>query len=48
MQTLVEQYNDRKEDDVLRSEVYEEMAEQLTSLILDVQKEFTAGEELSS
>jgi hypothetical protein len=24
MQTLVERYNERKEDDVLRSEVYEE------------------------
>lgn len=46
MQSLVELYNERKEDDVLRSEVYEEMAEQLTNLILEVQKEFTAGDEL--
>src|SRR5690554_4925042 len=46
MQTLVERYNERKEDDVLRSEVYEEMAEHLTNLIWEVQKEFTAGDEL--
>ena len=46
MQTLVERYNERKEDDILRSEVYEEMAEHLTNLIWEVQKEFTAGDEL--
>ncbi|NKI27830.1 type I restriction endonuclease subunit R [Arenibacter sp. 6A1] len=46
MQTLVERYNERKEDDVLRSEVYEEMAEHLTNLIWEVQKEFTSGDEL--
>jgi len=46
MQSLVEKYNERKEDDVLRSEVYEEMAEHLTNLIWEVQKEFTAGVEL--
>jgi len=46
MQSLVEKYNERKEDDVLRSEVYEEMAEHLTNLIWEVQKEFTAGEEM--
>ena len=46
MQSLVEKYNERKEDDVLRSEVYEEMAEHLTNLIWEVQKEFAAGEEL--
>ncbi len=46
MQSLVEKYNERKEDDVLRSEVYEEMAEHLTNLIWEVQKEFSAGEEL--
>ncbi len=46
MQSLVEHYNERKEDDILRSEVYEEMAEHLTDLILEVQKEFTAGDEL--
>ncbi len=46
MQSLVEKYNERKEDDVLRSEVYEEMAEHLTNLIWEVQKEFTAGEQM--
>ncbi|BAS68087.1 type I restriction enzyme, R subunit [endosymbiont of Bathymodiolus septemdierum str. Myojin knoll] len=46
MQSLVEKYNERKEDDVLRSEVYEEMAEHLSNLIWEVQKEFTAGLEL--
>lgn len=46
MQDLVQRYNERKEDDVLRSEVYEEMAEHLTNMIWEVQKEFKAGEEL--
>jgi len=46
MQSLVERYNERKEDDVLRSEVYDEMAEQLTDLIWEVHKEFSAGDEL--
>ncbi len=46
MNALVVRYNERKEDDVLRSEVYEEMAEQLTNMIMEVQKEFTAGDEL--
>ncbi len=46
MQSLVEKYNERKEDDVLRSEVYEEMAEHLANLIWDVQKEFSAGDKL--
>jgi len=46
MQSLVESYNERNEDDVLRSEVYEEMAEHLTDMIWDVHKEFSAGEEL--
>jgi type I restriction enzyme R subunit len=46
MQSLVEKYNERKEDDVLRSEVYEEMADHLTNLIWEVQKEFSAGDEM--
>jgi type I restriction enzyme R subunit len=46
MQTLVEHYNARKESDILRSEVYEEMAESLTNLIWSVHKEFSAGEKL--
>ncbi|GHS84892.1 restriction endonuclease subunit R [Bacteroidia bacterium] len=46
MQSLVERYNQRDESDILRSEVYEEMAEQLTNLIWEVRKEFSAGDEL--
>jgi len=46
MQALVERYNQRDENDVLRSEVYEEMAEQLTNLIWEVHKEFSAGDAL--
>ncbi|MDM8564104.1 HsdR family type I site-specific deoxyribonuclease [Candidatus Halobeggiatoa sp. HSG11] len=46
MRSLVEKYNERDEDDILRSEVYEEMADHLTNLIWDVQKEFSAGDEL--
>ena len=46
MQVLVERYNQRDESDILRSEVYEEMAEQLTNLILEVHKEFSAGDAL--
>jgi type I restriction enzyme R subunit len=46
MQTLVERYNNRDANDILRSEVYEEMANALTDLIWDVHKEFSAGEEL--
>lgn len=46
MQSLVEKYNERDENDILRSEVYEEMADQLTSLIWEVHKEFSAGDEL--
>ena len=46
MQALVERYNQREENDVLRSEVYEEMAEQLTNLIWEVHREFSAGDAL--
>ena len=46
MQALVERYNERDENDILRSEVYEEMAEQLTSLICEVHREFSAGDAL--
>ena len=46
MQALVERYNQRDENDILRSEVYEEMAEQLTNLIMEVHKEFSAGDAL--
>ncbi len=46
MEALVQKYNERDENDVLRSEVYEEMAEALTELIWQVHKEFSAGDEL--
>src|ERR1035437_962168 len=46
MQALVERYNQRDENDILRSEVYEEVAEQLTNLIWEAHKEFSAGDEL--
>ena len=46
MQALVDRYNQRDENDILRSEVYEEMAEALTNMILEVHKEFSAGDKL--
>lgn len=46
MQALVERYNQRDENDILRSEVYEEMANALTDLIWEVHKEFSAGDSL--
>lgn len=46
MQALVERYNDRDANDILRSEVYEEMASALTDLIWEVHKEFSAGDSL--
>lgn len=44
MESLVERYNQRDANDTLRSEVYEEIAEQLTNLIWEVHQEFSAGE----
>lgn len=46
MQALVERYNQRDESDILRSEVYEEMANALTELIWEAHREFSAGEAL--
>jgi type I restriction enzyme R subunit len=46
MQAIVERYNNREANDILRSEVYEEMAEALTNLIWDVHKEFKSGDAL--
>lgn len=46
MQFLVERYNNRDANDILRSEVYEEMATALTDLIWEVHKEFSAGDAL--
>lgn len=45
MQALVERYNTRK-DDSFRGEVYEDIADQLTDLIMQVRNEFSAGDEL--
>ncbi len=44
MQALVNRYNQRDEGDILRGEVFEEMAEQLTNMILEVHREFSAGD----
>jgi type I restriction enzyme R subunit len=44
MHLLVERYNERDENDILRSEVYEEIAEQFTNLILEAHKEFSSGD----
>ncbi len=46
MQFLVGKYNEREQNDTYRSEVYEEMAEELTQLIWEVRKEFSAGDDL--
>lgn len=46
MEALVDRYNNRDANDILRSEVYEEMAEALTNMIWEVHKEFSAGNEL--
>lgn len=46
MQALVERYNDRDKNDILRSEVYEEIANALTDLIWEVHREFSAGDTL--
>ena len=44
MQTPVARYNERDENDILRSEVYEEIVEQLANLIWEIQNEFSAGD----
>ncbi|MBL7854722.1 MAG: type I restriction endonuclease subunit R [Cyclobacteriaceae bacterium] len=46
MEAIVERYNNREANDILRSEVYEEMAEALTNLIWEAHREFSAGDEL--
>jgi type I restriction enzyme R subunit len=46
MQALVERYNNRDANDIMRSEVYEEIANALTDLIWEAHKEFSAGDEL--
>ncbi|MBN1925705.1 MAG: type I restriction endonuclease subunit R [Prolixibacteraceae bacterium] len=46
MESLVARYNERDANDLFRSEVYEEMADQLTALIWEVYREFSAGDDL--
>ena len=46
MQLLIDRYNERNENDVLRGEVYEEIADALTNMIWEIQKEFSAGDAL--
>ncbi len=46
MERLVEQYNERKESDILRSEVYEEMAEHLTEMLWEMRQEYDSGDSL--
>lgn len=46
MENLVEKYNDRSANDILRSEVYEEIANALTDMIWEVRQEFSAGDNL--
>ena len=46
MEALVDRYNHRDANDILRSEVYEEMADALTNMIWEVHTEFTAGDKL--
>jgi type I restriction enzyme R subunit len=45
MQRLVESYNNRTEQDVLKGEVYEEIAESLTEMIMKVRAAFKDGED---
>lgn len=46
MESLVQRYNERDKNDLLRSEVYEEMAEQLTEMIWQVYNEFQSGDDM--
>ena len=46
MQAIVSRYNERSENDVLVGKVLDDFAEEITKLILEAQKEFSAGDEL--
>lgn len=46
MQALVDRYNNRDANDIMRSEVFEEIANALTDMIWEVHREFSAGDEL--
>lgn len=45
-QRLVNKYNERKEQDTLEGRVYEDMAESLTSMIMDIQKVYGEGDDM--
>lgn len=45
-EALVDRYNERKEDDVLVSEVLDEFSDSMVDLIYGVQKEMNSGDEL--
>jgi len=46
MQALVERYNQRDENDILSGQVLDDFAEEITKMIWEVHKEFSAGDEL--
>ena len=46
MNALVTSYNDRSENDVFRSEVFDDMADALTKMIMQVRDEFDSGKKL--
>lgn len=46
MEAIVSRYNERSENDILVGNVLDDFAEEITKLILEVQKEFSAGDEL--
>ena len=46
MEALVANYNDRSENDVLTSDVLDDMANAITDMIMQVRDEFDSGEEL--
>ncbi|HET8860971.1 MAG TPA: HsdR family type I site-specific deoxyribonuclease [Marivirga sp.] len=45
-QSLVEQYNERRETTEFEGQVYDDMSEQLTNMILDMKAAFASGDEL--
>lgn len=46
MESLVEKYNEREDNDVLQSIVLDDFADEITNLIWAVHKEFSAGDDL--
>ncbi len=46
METVVERYNTRETNDIFRSELYEEIAEELTNLLWEAHEEFFSGNDL--